>query len=143
MSIAHLATRAAVLSALATAGCGLFMPVPNALDYARSQPSAGGLFRVSYTSDVLPPPVSRLHAWTLHLETADGKPVDGARMEVDGDMPQHGHGLPTHPVVTRSLGNGDYVVEGMKFQMGGWWQVYLDIEAAGRHDKATFNLQVE
>ena len=41
------------------------------------------------------------------------------RLKVDGDMPQHGHGLPTRPRVTRNLGNGDYQIEGVKFQMGG------------------------
>ena len=26
-----------------------------------------------------------------------------------------------------SLGNGEYLVEGMKFQMGGWWVMDFDI----------------
>src|SRR4249920_3274177 len=32
----------------------------------------------------------------------------------DGGMPQHGHGLPTRPVVSRELADGTYLMEGMK-----------------------------
>lgn len=125
------------------AGCGMFMPIPADLDYAPVRLSDQGAFRLSYVSDAQPVPVSRLHGWTLHVETADGKPVDGATIVVDGDMPQHGHGMPTRPAVTQALGNGDYRVEGMKFQMGGWWQIYVDVAAEGQSDKATFNLRLE
>jgi hypothetical protein len=55
-------------------------------------------------------------------------------------MPQHGHGLPTQPQVTQSLGNGDYLVEGMKFQMAGWWVVDFNIDSAGQRDNVRFNL---
>jgi hypothetical protein len=55
-------------------------------------------------------------------------------------MPQHGHGLPTRPQVTRALGDGTYLVEGMKFQMGGWWVVDFTIEVNGQSDSVRFNL---
>jgi hypothetical protein len=42
----------------------------------------------------------------------NGEPVENATIAVDGDMPEHGHGLPTCPQVTKYLGNGDYLVEG-------------------------------
>jgi hypothetical protein len=48
--------------------------------------------------------------------------------------------MPTHPLVTQNLGNGDYLVEGMKFQMGGWWVIDFDISAAGVSDRVSFNL---
>jgi hypothetical protein len=143
MNLNALARPALLLAAVGLAGCGMFQPVPLNLDYAQTRASEQGLYRLSYASEVQPPPISRLHSWTLHLETPDGKPIDGATLKVDGDMPQHGHGLPTRPVVTRTLGHGDYMVEGMKFQMGGWWQVYVDVSAGDRHDKVTFNLQLE
>ena len=55
-------------------------------------------------------------------------------------MPQHGHGLPTRPQVTQDLGNGDYLVEGLKFQMIGWWEVRYTITASEQSDSITFNL---
>jgi hypothetical protein len=55
-------------------------------------------------------------------------------------MPQHGHGLPTRPRVTHALGNGLYEIEGVRFNMGGWWEFRLAINAASGSDVVTFNL---
>ena len=52
-------------------------------------------------------------------------------IQVSGDMPEHRHGMPTQPQVTQNLGGGDYLVEGMRFQMGGWWAVTFAIDADG------------
>ena len=81
-------------------------------------------------------------ARTLHLETVGGAPVDLCDVTVDGGMPQHGHGLPTKPKVTRQLGNGDHVVEGMKFNMGGWWVVKFRVSSAAGNDSLVFNLKL-
>jgi hypothetical protein len=118
-------------------------PVPGDLDTSTSLLSDGGLFRVSYSSDSSPLPLNQIHSWTIHIETADGQPVEGAQILIDGGMPQHGHGLPTSPQVTEDLGNGDYRVEGMKFQMPGSWEVKFNISANGQSDSVTFNLIVE
>jgi hypothetical protein len=84
-----------------------------------------------------------MHQWTLHVESADGRPVEDATINVDGDMPQHGHGLPTSPRVTKYLGNGDYLVDGMKFQMGGWWLMDFTISAKGQTDAVHFNMMLK
>jgi len=118
-------------------------PAPGDLDTSSKRLSDGGLFRVSWTSDPASPPLNRMHTWTLHLETPDGKSVEGAEISVDGGMPLHGHGLPTSPQVTQELGSGDYLVEGMKFQMPGWWEVRFGIQADGQADTITFNLTLE
>ena len=57
-------------------------------------------------------------------------------------MPQHGHGLPTRPRVTRSLGDGIYEIEGVRFNMGGWWEFKLAITAPTGSDVVTFNLNL-
>lgn len=113
------------------------------VDYATVRTSEQGVYRVSYTSDTAPIPVHRMHSWTLHVEHKDGRPVSDAAIKVDGDMPGHGHGLPTRPRVTRNLGNGDYLVEGMKFQMGGWWVMEVTVAAGGQSDTAKFNLKLQ
>lgn len=117
-------------------------PPQAAAEYASERVSAQGAWHISYKSDPTPIPVHRLHAWTLHVASPDGTPVTGAAIKVDGDMPQHGHGLPTRPRMTRELGNGDYLVEGVKFQMGGWWVMDFEVTAAGRTDRVRFNLQL-
>jgi hypothetical protein len=73
---------------------------------------------------------------------SDGHTVDGATIAVDGGMPQHGHGLPTEPRVTRNLGNGAYEISGVRFNMGGWWEFSLDITSSAGSDKVTFNLDL-
>lgn len=137
-----------ILSTLAAAcrsagGPRHMTPVPSELDTSTTRLSEQGLYRATIKPERDPIPINQIHAWTLHVETADGKPVDQAEITVDGGMPQHGHGLPTRPEVTRNLGNGDYLVEGMKFQMTGWWVVHFHIRAGGQDDRVTFNLMLK
>jgi hypothetical protein len=114
--------------------------VPSDLDYATTRESDNSLYRVSYAASSGAIPLNQMHEWTLHVESADGTPVEDATITVDGDMPQHGHGLPTSPRVTQYLGNGDYLVEGLKFQMGGWWHMDFTISANGQTDAVHFNM---
>jgi YtkA-like protein len=111
-------------------------------DVSTTRLSERGAYRVSYASDTLPIPINRLHRWTVHVEDKGGQPVTDAMIKVDGDMPGHGHGLPTRPRVTQNLGNGDYVVEGMKFQMGGRWVMEVTVAAGAQADTAKFNLEL-
>ena len=48
--------------------------------------------------------VRRMQTMRVIVTDANGAPVEDARITVDGGMPQHGHGLPTQPRVTRYLG---------------------------------------
>ena len=117
--------------------------VPPDLDYSTTRRSDNGLFNVSYTSSAATIPVNQIHQWTLHVQTPDGEIVEDAIITVDGDMPQHGHGLPTRPQVTQYLGNGDYLVEGLKFQMTGWWVMDFTIETNGQTDAVHFNMMLK
>ena len=76
------------------------------------------------------------------LRGAEGQVIDEARISIDGGMPQHGHGLPTRPRVTRSLGEGLYEIEGVRFNMGGWWEFKLAIAGSRGADIVTFNLDL-
>jgi len=131
----------AAMAALLT-GCMLFARPPQDLYYSRTRTSAGGVYRATIRPQGDTIPQGRLHRWTLHLETAGGAPVDAATVAVDGGMPQHGHGLPTRPRVTRHVGNGDHLVEGMKFNMGGWWVVTFRVSSAAGDDSLSFNLKL-
>jgi YtkA-like protein len=114
--------------------------VPADLDLSTTRLSAQGTYRFSYAPQRNPIAINQIHSWVIHVETADGRPVEHASITVDGDMPQHGHGLPTRPQVTSELGGGDYLVEGMKFHMTGWWVVDFQIDSAGQHDTVRFNM---
>lgn len=111
-------------------------------DYARVMMSRAGAFKASYTSDPEAITINSMISWKLKVETADGQPVRDAEITVNGDMPEHGHGLPSQPQVTRNLGDGSYLVEGIKFSMPGWWTMTFSIRAAGKTDSVTFNLKL-
>lgn len=113
---------------------------PADLDRSTTQLSAQGHYQVSYTPHDGPLTLNTLHSWTLHVTTPSGEPVTDARVTVDGGMPQHGHGLPTQPQVSGPLGDGTYLIEGLKFQMPGWWVVDVTVEAGGTRDTVRFNL---
>lgn len=123
-------------------GCMVSGQAPRALDYSRTRTSESGVYRATITTPGDSIPTGKLQSWTLHLETVDGAPVDDASVNVDGGMPQHGHGLPTKPQVTRALGNGDHLVEGMKFNMGGWWVVKFRVSSTAGADSLLFNLKL-
>jgi len=132
----------AVIAALVVIAAALMMwnrmapgsqaPAANASEFTSQQ----GLFTLSYRSDTGSIPLNELHAWTLHVEDSSGQPVTGARIRVDGRMPAHNHGLPTAPQVTAELGNGDYRVEGLRFQMTGEWVVEFTIQTERHTDVA-------
>jgi hypothetical protein len=92
-----------------------------------------GLFTATVTRPAVVP-VEQLHAWQVRLLDRAHRPVVGARIKVTGDMPAHGHGLPTAPIAV-GRGQGLYVLRGMMFQMPGRWYVQLEIRAAGRLDR--------
>ena len=76
------------------------------------------------------------------VRDAEGHAIDEAQISIDGGMPQHGHGLPTRPRVTRSLGDGIYEIEGVRFNMGGWWEFKVAIAGPRGTDTVTFNLSL-
>ena len=133
---------ASVVAVSLLSSCMMFARAPQHLDYARTRASEGGLYSATIRPDGDSVPQGKLQRWTLHLQTAAGTPVDSAVVAVDGGMPQHGHGLPTKPRVTRALGDGDHLVEGLKFNMGGWWVVKFRVNAAAGQDSIVFNLKL-
>ena len=126
---------------MAVTACSHFRSAPSP-DIATVKVSAHQLYRASVRPGVVPIPVRRLQSWTLHIDTVDGRPIDVATITMNGGMPQHGHGLPTAPRVTRAVGNGDYLVQGVKFNMGGWWVVRFAIASSAGTDTVTFNLSL-
>jgi hypothetical protein len=138
--IAMIAAAAAAMSMMM--GCMIFMKPPSEPSaYATTQVSSTQKYRATF-SPAETIRVGKLHQWNIEVESMDGTPVDEARITVDGGMPQHGHGLPTKPVVTQHLGDGKHLIEGMKFNMGGWWVVKLQIDGAQGSDVVTFNLKL-
>jgi hypothetical protein len=116
-------------------------PSVSDMDMSVTQLSHKKLFSVTYESLLDPLRINRIHSWKLTVKTADGEPVTGADITVDGDMPEHGHGLPTQPEVTQEVGEGVYLIEGLKFSMPGLWVMDFHIQKNDQKDTVTFNIQ--
>jgi hypothetical protein len=132
---------AATLSSILLAACMMGRAHAGA-NTSTKRISNTGKYAVSYEPAVQPVPKRQLHAWTIELRDREGHPVDGAQLRIAGGMPDHGHGLPTKPYVREALGNGRYVIEGMKFNMGGYWIVDLGIESQEGADAVRFELNL-
>ena len=130
---------ATTLSALALSSLAACMTPPPDLDLSLQHPTQDNKFVVALQPPETPAAINQIHSWQVKLSTPDGAPVAHARISVDGGMPQHGHGLPTRPQVTRELADGTYLLEGMKFSMTGWWEIKLAIQTADAADNVTFN----
>ena len=147
MGLAAIVIVGALALLLPVIGPSVIMPMmmgsvapPTNLELSTTRVTENGLYQISYVPPEGGIRINQIHSWTLHVETADGQPLSGALIRVDGGMPQHGHGLPTRPEVTQDLGQGDYLAEGLKFQMPGWWEVRFEIVAGEQTDLVTFNL---
>jgi hypothetical protein len=119
----------------------MMQPPPADLDLATVKLSDKGAYRVAIAPDVAELSVGPIHTWTVTLTSPDGSPVESAEIHVDGGMPQHGHGPPTAPEITEYLGDGRYLLEGMKFNMSGWWVINVHVDGPAA-DIATFNLVI-
>ena len=124
-------------------GMAMGNELPSDLDTSSTLMTEQETYQVSIHSNLDPIAINQIHTWNLHVETPEGQPVESAEITVGGGMPQHNHGFPTSPQVTKDLGGGDYLVEGIKFSMAGWWEMSFDITADGQTDSVTFNMVSE
>ncbi len=116
-------------------------PKPPASEFGYGpRTSVDGQYRVT-VQETAPFKKGKLITTTILVAGQDGKGIAGLQIGVDGGMPQHGHGLPTKPRVTQDLGDGRYQVQGLKFNMGGWWELKFIIAGAA-NDTVVFNLDL-
>ena len=106
-----------------------------------TQMSANERYQGTLSSKLEPLQINQIHAWELEIKNIEGEPLVGAIVTLSGGMPAHQHGFPTVPTVAE-VGDGRYLIEGMKFQMSGHWQMTFDIEVNGQHDELVFNFMV-
>jgi len=101
-----------------------------------------GYYEVSFDSELQPIVINTIHNWVFHIRTPDGDPVSGANISVTGGMPLHNHGLPTDPRMTQEIGNGDYLIEGVRFHMNGYWELLVTVEVDDKRDTVIVTLDI-
>jgi len=117
--------------------------------HAVSQVSDKGLYKLSLYSNEAPIPLQKIHSWTLHVENIQGAEIDKLKLFVFGGMPMHRHGFPTKPLISQHLGNGDFRIDGIKFNMAGHWELRFNITEKGqapnqsRNDRAVFKVHLK
>ena len=102
-----------------------------------------GVFTILVTSDLNPVVINQFQQWTVHVETAEGQSLEDAVIELSGGMPAHDHEMSSVPIVTKNMGKGDYLIEGMTFHMPGLWQMMLYITSGSTSDTVIMDLIVE
>jgi hypothetical protein len=68
---------------------------------------------------------NEIHSWVIHIDDTTGQPVQGLDFQIKGGMPAHQHGLPTQPELINEPKPGEYIIDGVKFNMYGTWQIEL------------------
>jgi hypothetical protein len=121
-------------------GSGAKRPAPSEFGLG-PRLSAGGRY-VATLEPGKPLRPRQMYTIRVSIRDAEGRAIEKAQLSIDGDMPQHGHGLPTRPRVTRNLGDGTYEIEGVRFNMSGWWEFKITIAGFGDADTVTFNLDL-
>lgn len=122
--------------------CLILIPFASSKDnISRSSiSSVDSLFHISIKSKIDPIPLNKIHQWVIHVSNSSNRPVENAKILIDGGMPIHNHGLPTQPMATE-IGQGDYLIEGIKFSMTGVWEVWFYISTSTSSDKVKVVLQ--
>lgn len=99
-----------------------------------SQVGPRGQFSFRLALDPEAPALHEFFTVTTRLSDArSGEPVEGALVEADARMPEHGHGMATRPE-HRELGGGRYQSRGMKLHMPGLWVFSACARRGARED---------
>jgi hypothetical protein len=89
--------------------------------------SADGRYTIAYRWEAVSAREGEFQV--LHL-SVDRTPAECQQpdlaVKVDAAMPEHGHGLNYHVVVTRETA-ASFVARGLMFHMAGPWEVYVDV----------------
>ena len=99
-------------------------------------------FTIEIYSELSPLSINTMHSWHIRVLDRDDQILELEELNVFGGMPEHDHGLPTQPQVTRRLDNGDYLLEGVRFHMQGHWELQIEFQYAGVDDTAIIDFEL-
>ena len=103
-------------------------------------PSHHRVYWASMITSPDPIELKRPLTFTVEIRTAADAPVEGALLALESWMPDDEKVSIARPRAVAELGGGFYRVEGLRFDSRGWWNLRLQIAAAGMTDSLAFNL---
>jgi hypothetical protein len=126
-----------VAASLALVGCST--EVPDAV-VAEVNTQKTKSYEVVLTMTPAMVPVNEHFVVEARIRALDGGDVPDS-VQIDADMPSHGHGMNTKPRLTR-LGDGKWRAEGMLFHMPGEWELYVYVGLDKAMERAAFPLKL-
>ena len=78
--------------------------------------------------------------WTLRLRSNAGTPIPNAAITMDAWMPEQGRVAHAAPLTTNDSVAGSYRVRPVALDRAGWWNISVQIAAAGQADSLAFNV---
>ena len=102
-----------------------------------------GLFTVTLGPEANVIRINALQKWIVTIKDKNGRDVNPAQILLDGGMRAHGHGLPTQPQVTDYLGEGRYLIEGLRLNMVGAWTLMVGVDFNGQRDLVLFEFEID
>lgn len=125
---------------LISIGCSGKSHAPPSHGSDRRKLTVGGAYKVTYSTRPEPIPLNDHFSVEVSVASTDSADLPGdLSVQVDADMPAHGHGINTAPVIRR-LDSGRFVAEGMLLHMPGEWELYVDVIQGPVRDRAIFPL---
>ena len=100
-------------------------------------------FTIEIYSELSPLSINTMHSWHIRVLDRDDQILELEELNVFGGMPEHDHGLPTQPQVTKRLDNGDYLLEGVRFHMQGLWELQIEFQYAGVDDTTIIDFDLQ
>ncbi len=100
-------------------------------------------FKIEIYSELSPLSINTIHSWHIRVLDRDGEIIELEELNVFGGMPEHDHGLPTQPQVTKRLDNGDYLLEGVRFHMQGLCELQIEFQYAGVDDTTIIDFDLQ
>jgi len=100
-------------------------------------------FTVSYKTDPEPIPFLKFFKINFKFEPNNGQDIpEDLKIAIEADMPEHQHGMNVNPKLFK-VDKNNYRVEGMKFHMLGYWEIYLTLRSSKKEDKISFSYFLE
>jgi hypothetical protein len=111
-------------------------------------PGVGGLLDFKLMSAAPAPPARYLNAWVLQINALSGgvvgAPATDASLIVTPYMPDHGHGNGAYTVQVQAMPDaGQYKLSQINMWMPGYWEITIDVQAAGVHDTVVYKFCIQ
>lgn len=115
---------------------GMCTPAETTLD------NGDGSLTVAFTSSPAMIMTSESFDLTVTITANTGDLPEDLAMDIDAEMPAHGHGMNVAPTVTEG-DPGVFAVEGMNLHMAGEWKMHIDVLADGGTERLTYTINCE